>query len=361
MFRTMTKHILRSAISVAFAAALSAQYVPPGGGGSSANSVLNNQANTYTGGGTQDFGTDPLTTTGAITGGQISAGTGTASSRLVLPELTASGHATSQRIYGADSQATSGCIIWPTGVSPGIAYVAADGGTTATTTDGQTCHVFAWTYANTVTASNITNHAMALTPQFSPSTGQYNIVAGVSTGASLGSGVGSNVLLGNFAGGTANTNQIAIGTNAGASASNAVDGIVAIGRNAGTTGTTGDSGVFIGNHACDTKTAGASLVCIGDGNIATHLPGTQKQINASVIIGPGSTTNANNSGGTALTNIVAINGSAAASNSTVIGNSSTTDLFLFGVPTSGAGSKKVLCIDTATQKIYASTTATDCS
>ena len=82
-------------------------------------------------------------TTGNVsTPGTISSGNGTQSPTLILPELTANG-ANDTRIYGADLQASSGCTVWPVGAST-TGQVAADGGTTETTTDGKTCRVFTW-------------------------------------------------------------------------------------------------------------------------------------------------------------------------------------------------------------------------
>lgn len=73
---------------------------------------------------------------------QLSCGDGTASSAIVLGELAANG-TNFFAIYGADSMASSGCIIVSgTGTS---GQVLADAGTTAMTTDGNTCHVMSWT------------------------------------------------------------------------------------------------------------------------------------------------------------------------------------------------------------------------
>jgi hypothetical protein len=90
-----------------------------------------------------DAGGNLIAAACTISAGLLSCGSGTASSALVLPELVASGHSTDSRIYGADSQATSGCIVWPVGTSS-TGQVAADAGSTATMTDGKVCRVFTW-------------------------------------------------------------------------------------------------------------------------------------------------------------------------------------------------------------------------
>jgi hypothetical protein len=72
----------------------------------------------------------------------ISTGDGTASAGVILPELTLNG-SNDTRIYAADSQASSGCIIWPVGM-PTTGQAAVDTGLTATTTDGKTCRVLSW-------------------------------------------------------------------------------------------------------------------------------------------------------------------------------------------------------------------------
>lgn len=71
-----------------------------------------------------------------------SPGSGTASSAAFFPELAANG-SNFFAIYGADNQASNGCII-VSGQPTAQHQVLADAGSTATTTDGQTCRVMAW-------------------------------------------------------------------------------------------------------------------------------------------------------------------------------------------------------------------------
>ena len=72
----------------------------------------------------------------------VSTGDGTVSAALILPELAANG-LNDTRIYGADNQPSSGCIVWPSGPSA-TGQVAMDSGSSVTTTDGLTCRLFTW-------------------------------------------------------------------------------------------------------------------------------------------------------------------------------------------------------------------------
>jgi hypothetical protein len=78
-----------------------------------------------------------------ITASGLQCGDGTASSVVALPELAASGHGTDSRIYGAASQTSSGCVVWPSG-NPAAGQAAVDSGATATMTDGRVCRVLTW-------------------------------------------------------------------------------------------------------------------------------------------------------------------------------------------------------------------------
>lgn len=78
----------------------------------------------------------------SIASGVLSCNTGTASSGITLPELTANG-TDSFGIYGKNSQAASVCIIMPD-AAPAGGQVLSASSTTANTTDGRTCTVMQW-------------------------------------------------------------------------------------------------------------------------------------------------------------------------------------------------------------------------
>lgn len=72
----------------------------------------------------------------------LTCGDGTTQSLVELPELTANG-ANKQSIYGAASQASDGCSVWPVGNSTS-GQVLTDAGSSVTI-DGKTCRVMGWT------------------------------------------------------------------------------------------------------------------------------------------------------------------------------------------------------------------------
>jgi hypothetical protein len=82
--------------------------------------------------------------TGPITGDTLSAGDGTKSSAIILPELAVNG-SSDTRIYGADSQAASTCITIKGGITDSTSGkgLFADG-TTATMSDGSSCTNMTW-------------------------------------------------------------------------------------------------------------------------------------------------------------------------------------------------------------------------
>lgn len=66
-------------------------------------------------------------------------------------------------------------------------------------------------------------------------------------------------------------------------------------------------------------------------NTQSGFLGTQKNANESILIGPMDVTGINSNSASPLTNVIAIGGVATASNQTVIGNTATTNTFLFGI------------------------------
>jgi hypothetical protein len=149
--------------------------------------------------------------------------------------------------------------------------------------------------------------------------------------------IGTKVAMYNTGGSLTATGYKSASNNAGdfvtstgflAAQSNTGNNVVAIGYSTALTNT-GDGLVAEGYQAAQDKLGGDGTVIIGY-ETTSHLPGTQKNIDTSVIIGPDSTTGANNSGATQLTNIVAVNGTATASNTTVIGNPGTVASTIFG-------------------------------
>jgi hypothetical protein len=91
---------------------------------------------------------------------------------------------------------------------------------------------------------------------------------------------------------------------------------------------TGNECTAVGCGAAESKLAGAHSTFVGSQDTIT---GTQKAIEKSTILGAlQAGTSVNNSGGTMLTNCIAINGAITGSNQTVIGNANTLTAVIFG-------------------------------
>ena len=143
--------------------------------------------------------------------------------------------------------------------------------------------------------------------------GSGNVYVGVSAGNQDTGAGGANTFVG-----------------AGAAATNAGSWCTAIGYNAGEVNT-GNYCVFIGGDSVYDKLAGDDCVFVGAGKgSGSFFGGTQKNIANSVVLGSQDTTQITNNGPTQLTNIICINGTATASNTTVIGNAATTVATIFG-------------------------------
>lgn len=140
-----------------------------------------------------------------------------------------------------------------------------------------------------------------------------NTYVGISAGVNDTGSMGANTIVGS-----------------GAAASNTGNFVTVIGCNAGEVNT-GDSCVFIGMGSVYDKLAGDDCVFVGACKGAgSFFGGTQKNIDSSVVIGSQDTTQITNNGPTQLTNIICVNGTATASNTTVIGNAGTTTATIFG-------------------------------
>ena len=155
-------------------------------------------------------------------------------------------------------------------------------------------------------------------------------VVGIGT-SPLENNTGNDVIaIGDIAGGgQTGSNVIAIGNQT--ADGNSGSDVIALGNLAVNAGgnNTGSKLVAIGLQASRGHTAGDDDIFIGSGN-ASFFPGTQKSLALSIILGSSDVTKINNSGGTPLTNIIAIGGTATDSNQTVIGNSGTILSQLFG-------------------------------
>jgi hypothetical protein len=184
-------------------------------------------------------------------------------------------------------------------------------------------------YSNTIGSSNVANGTSALYAN----TGFYNTADGESALSSNTTG-GTNVAVGWRAlrSNTTASDSTAVGADALFNSRGQQN--VALGQGALYDLTTGYSNIAIGNAALAYSVTGNDQIGIMTGNGSngcTDTRGTQYETNYSVFIGPCATTGTNSDSGTPLTNVVAINGIATGSNQMVLGNSATTNTFLFGV------------------------------
>lgn len=143
--------------------------------------------------------------------------------------------------------------------------------------------------------------------------------------------------------GRLNTGAYAVDVGYQAGYSNTGNQVINLGYLTGTNNP-GNYQIAIGPKADIGHTGGDSDIFIGNGG-TTRLTGSQKSIALSILIGDSSTTVVDNNGGSSLTNIVAINGTATASDETVIGNPSTTTVILGGITPAVSGTRYV-CIST---------------